>query len=162
MTVVFHNDELYEDLKYQAAHWHVSPSDIIAEAVQYWLDDREDEELWPLLEGSNDDHLVEGGKPRAEIERDLQKGHHDLKWTENVRPKPSASENRYEVAITPSAERDLEKIGQEAPPEDIELLLKSIADLANNPHPPNSRRIRGPSEIRPSRIRPWNEGAFQA
>ena len=38
MTVVFHDEELYTWLKVEAARRHRPASDIIAEAVQQWLE----------------------------------------------------------------------------------------------------------------------------
>jgi len=48
MTVVFHDEELYTDLKIEAVRMHRSASDIVAEAVKEWLETKESEELVPL------------------------------------------------------------------------------------------------------------------
>jgi hypothetical protein len=38
MTVVFHDEQLYTSLKVEAARRHKPASEIIAEAVQQWLE----------------------------------------------------------------------------------------------------------------------------
>ncbi|MFH1003564.1 MAG: hypothetical protein V1780_05405 [Chloroflexota bacterium] len=50
MTVVFHDVELYTDLKIEAVKRNRPASDIIAEAVREWLEVKEDEELIPIIE----------------------------------------------------------------------------------------------------------------
>ena len=49
MTVVFHDEELYTELKVEAARRHTAASEIIAEAVREWLESQEDAECYPLL-----------------------------------------------------------------------------------------------------------------
>ncbi|MBI2849939.1 MAG: hypothetical protein HYX80_02720 [Chloroflexi bacterium] len=71
MTVVFHNEELYTDLKVEAARRHMAASDIVAEAVQQWLDEKEDEELIPLIEEARKEYEEKGGRPWSEVKRDL-------------------------------------------------------------------------------------------
>lgn len=51
-AVVFHDEELYTDLKVEAARRHMAASDIVAEAVREWLDAREDEELAPPIKAA--------------------------------------------------------------------------------------------------------------
>ncbi len=72
MTVVFHNEELYTDLKVEAARRHMAASDIVAEAVQQWLDDREDEELLPLIKESIAEYEEKGGRPWEEVKREIE------------------------------------------------------------------------------------------
>jgi predicted DNA-binding protein len=47
MTVVFHDDELYTDLKVAAVRRRRTASEIITEAVTEWLESREDAALAP-------------------------------------------------------------------------------------------------------------------
>lgn len=70
MTVVFHDEELYTNLKVEAARRHTAASEIVAEAVQEWLDAREDEELVPLIEAARAEYEEKGGRPWSEVERE--------------------------------------------------------------------------------------------
>ncbi|MBI2830109.1 MAG: hypothetical protein HYX81_03015 [Chloroflexi bacterium] len=72
MTVVFHDEELYTDLKVEAARRHIAASDIVAEAVREWLDAREDEELVPLIEAARAEYVEKGGRPWAEVEQEWE------------------------------------------------------------------------------------------
>ncbi len=71
MTVVFHNEELYTDLKVEAARRHIAASDIVSEAVQLWLDEKESEELRPLIEEARREYEEKGGRPWEEVEKEL-------------------------------------------------------------------------------------------
>ena len=70
MTVVFHDEDLYTYLKVEAARRHIAASDIVADAVQEWLDAREDEELVPLVEAAVVEYKEKGGRPWGEVERE--------------------------------------------------------------------------------------------
>lgn len=72
MTVVFHNEELYTDLKVEAARRHITASEIVAEAVQLWLDEKEDEELLPLIEERIKEYEEKGGRPWEEVEKEWE------------------------------------------------------------------------------------------
>jgi hypothetical protein len=72
MTVVFHNEELYTDLKVEAARRHMAASDIIAEAVQEWLDTKESEELLPLHLEAMAEYKEKGGRPWEEVEKEIE------------------------------------------------------------------------------------------
>ncbi len=72
MTVVFHDEELYTDLKVEAARRHMAASDIVAEAVQEWLDTKEDEELIPLIEEAEKEYKEKGGTPWAEVKQEME------------------------------------------------------------------------------------------
>ena len=72
MTVVFHNEELYTDLKVEAARRHVAASDIVAEAVQQWLDEKESEELLPLHQEAMAEYEQKGGRPWEEVEKEWE------------------------------------------------------------------------------------------
>ena len=70
MTVVFHDEDLYTYLKVEAARRHIAASDIVAAAVQEWLDAREDEALVPLVEAAEAEYKEKGGKPWSDVERE--------------------------------------------------------------------------------------------
>ncbi|MDD5190119.1 MAG: hypothetical protein PHE50_03650 [Dehalococcoidales bacterium] len=72
MTVVFHNEELYTDLKIEAVKRNRAASDIIAEAVQEWLDVKEDEELIPIINAALAEYAEKGGRPWEEVEKELE------------------------------------------------------------------------------------------
>jgi len=72
MTVVFHDEELYTHLKVEAARRHMPASEIIAEAVSEWLENREDAELLPVIESVRSEWKEKGGRPWSEAERELE------------------------------------------------------------------------------------------
>lgn len=72
MTVVFHDEELYTDLKVEAARRHIAASDIVAEAVQQWLDEKESEELLPLHLEAIAEYEQKGGRPWSEVKREIE------------------------------------------------------------------------------------------
>jgi hypothetical protein len=72
MTVVFHNEELYTDLKVEAARRHIAASEIVAEAVQNWLDEKEDEELLPIADARLAEYEKKGGRPWSAVERETE------------------------------------------------------------------------------------------
>ena len=72
MTVVFHNEELYTDLKVEAARRHMAASDIVAEAVQQWLDEKESEELLPFIEEARRDYEAGRTKPWEEVKQEME------------------------------------------------------------------------------------------
>ncbi|MCD6453041.1 MAG: hypothetical protein J7K77_01990 [Dehalococcoidales bacterium] len=72
MTVVFHNEELYTYLKVEAARRHMPASDIIADAVQEWLESREDAELLPVIETARAEWVEKGGRPWLEVESKVE------------------------------------------------------------------------------------------
>ena len=72
MTVVFHDEELYTDLKVEAARRHMAASDIIAEAVQNWLDEKESEELLPYIEEARREYKAGKTKPWSEVKQEME------------------------------------------------------------------------------------------
>jgi hypothetical protein len=72
MTVVFHDEDLYTYLKVEAARRHMPASEIIADAVNDWLESREDTELMPAIESARAEWKEKGGRPWSEIEGELQ------------------------------------------------------------------------------------------
>ena len=72
MTVVFHDDELYMDLKIEAVKRHKSASEIVAEAVQEWLDAKEDEALIPVIEERLAEYEKNGGYTWDEVKKEWE------------------------------------------------------------------------------------------
>jgi hypothetical protein len=71
MTVVFHDEELYTDLKVEAARRHTAASEIITDAVRQWLENREDAELLSTIESARTEWKEKGGRPWSEVEREM-------------------------------------------------------------------------------------------
>jgi hypothetical protein len=71
MTVVFHNDELYTDLKVAAVRRRRTASEIIAEAVTEWLESREDAALTPVIKAARAEYKARGGRPWDEIRQEI-------------------------------------------------------------------------------------------
>jgi len=72
MTVVFHDEDLYTDLKVEAARRHIAASEIIADAVREWLESREDAELLPAIETARTEWKEKGGRPWSEVEQEME------------------------------------------------------------------------------------------
>jgi hypothetical protein len=72
MTIVFHNENLYTYLKVEAARRHMPASEIVADAVNEWLESREDAELIPDIETARAEWKEKGGRPWSEIEREIE------------------------------------------------------------------------------------------
>ena len=72
MTIVFHNENLYTYLKVEAARRHMPASEIVADAVNEWLESREDAELMPDIETARAEWKEKGGRPWSEIEREIE------------------------------------------------------------------------------------------
>jgi predicted DNA-binding protein len=71
MTVVFHNDELYTDLKVAAVRRRRTASEIIAEAVTEWLESREDATLTPVIKAARTEYKARGGRPWDEVRQEI-------------------------------------------------------------------------------------------
>jgi len=71
MTVVFHDDELYTNLKIEAVRRRKPASDIISEAVHEWLENREDAELLPVISDARTEWKRKGGRSWAEAEKEI-------------------------------------------------------------------------------------------
>ena len=72
MTVVFHDEDLYTQLKIEAVRRRTAASDIVADAVREWLESREDAELLPTIEAARTEWEEKGGRPWSEAERELE------------------------------------------------------------------------------------------
>lgn len=72
MTVVFHDEELYTDLKIESVRRNKPASEIITEAVREWLEAKESEELVPLLKEAIAEAEEKGYHSLAEIKKELQ------------------------------------------------------------------------------------------
>ena len=72
MTLVFHDEDLYTQLKIEAVRRRTTASDIVADAVREWLESREDAELLPAIEAARTEWEEKGGRPWSEAERELE------------------------------------------------------------------------------------------
>jgi hypothetical protein len=72
MTVVFHDDDLYTNLKIAAVRRNRPASDIVAEAIWEWLESREDAELLTTIEAARTEWRKKGGRPWSKAEKDLE------------------------------------------------------------------------------------------
>ena len=72
MTLVFHDEDLYTQLKIEAVKRRTTASDIVAEAVREWLESHEDAELLPAVEAARKEWEEKGGRPWSEAERELE------------------------------------------------------------------------------------------
>ncbi len=72
MTLVFHDEDLYTQLKIEAIKRRTTASDIVADAVREWLESREDAELLPEIEAARSEWKEKGGRPWSEAERELE------------------------------------------------------------------------------------------
>lgn len=73
MTLVFHDEDLYTQLKIEAVKRRTTASYIVADAVREWLESREDAELLPEIEAARTEWEEKGGRPWSEAERELEK-----------------------------------------------------------------------------------------
>jgi 16S rRNA G966 N2-methylase RsmD len=72
MTVVFHDEELYIELKMEAVRRNRPASEIVSEAVFEWLQTKEDEELVPLAETAIADWEKNGGFKLEDVDREIK------------------------------------------------------------------------------------------
>ena len=72
MTLVFHDEDLYTQLKIEAVRRRTTASDIVADAVREWLESREDAELLPAIEAARTEWEEKGGHPWSEAEREIE------------------------------------------------------------------------------------------
>jgi Arc/MetJ-type ribon-helix-helix transcriptional regulator len=72
MTVVFHDQQLYIDLKIEAVRRNRSASEIVSEAVLEWLQNKEDEELIPVAESAIADWEQNGGFKLEDVDREIE------------------------------------------------------------------------------------------
>jgi hypothetical protein len=73
MTVVFHDEDLYTNLKVEAARRHTAASEIVSEAIQQWLENLEDADLLPAIESARIEWKEKGGRPWSEVEQEIEK-----------------------------------------------------------------------------------------
>ena len=72
VTLVFHDEDLYTQLKIEAIRRRTTASNIVADAVREWLESREDAELLPTIEAARTEWKEKGGRPWSEAERELE------------------------------------------------------------------------------------------
>lgn len=71
MTVVFDDEELYTALKVEAARRHVPAKDIVAEALQQWIEMQEDLEDLAVYEERIAEYDRVGGIPHEQVMKEL-------------------------------------------------------------------------------------------
>jgi hypothetical protein len=81
MTVVFHDEELYTDLKIEAVRKNRPASNIVEEAVREWLIARESEELAPIIDAAIAEYEKDGGTPWEVVEKE---------WKETIEKREQA------------------------------------------------------------------------
>ena len=72
MTVVFHDEEIYTNLKIAAVRRRLSASEIIAQAVTEWLESREDAELVPVIKGARAEYQTRGGRSWGKVREETK------------------------------------------------------------------------------------------
>ena len=72
VTLVFHDEDLYTQLKIEAIRRRTTASNIVADAVREWLESREDAELLPVIDSARTEWKEKGGRPWSEAERELK------------------------------------------------------------------------------------------
>jgi hypothetical protein len=72
VTLVFHDEDLYTQLKIEAVKRRTTASNIVADAVREWLESREDTELLPAIESASTEWKEKGGRPWSEAEKELE------------------------------------------------------------------------------------------
>jgi hypothetical protein len=73
VTLVFHDEDLYTQLRIEAVKRRTTASNIVADAVREWMERREDAELAPDIESARAEWKEKGGRPWSEAEKDIEK-----------------------------------------------------------------------------------------
>jgi hypothetical protein len=73
MTLVFHDEELYTQLKIEAVKRRTTACNIVSDAVREWLESREDAKLVPVIKEARTEWKEKGGRPWSEVEREMEK-----------------------------------------------------------------------------------------
>ena len=72
VTLVFHDEDLYTQLRIEAVRRRTTASNIVAEAVREWLESREDAELLPVIDSARAEWKEKGGRSWSEAEGELE------------------------------------------------------------------------------------------
>jgi hypothetical protein len=72
VTLVFHDEDLYTQLKIEAIKRRTTASGIVADAVREWLENREDDDLLPVIDTARAEWKEKGGRPWSEAEREIE------------------------------------------------------------------------------------------
>jgi hypothetical protein len=72
VTLVFHDEDLYTQLKIEAVRRRTTASNIVADAVREWLESHEDAELFPVIDSARTEWKEKGGRPWSEAEHELE------------------------------------------------------------------------------------------
>jgi hypothetical protein len=73
VTLVFHDEDLYTQVKIEAVKRRTTMSGIVADAVREWLESHEDSELIPVIESARVEWQEKGGRSWSEVENDVEK-----------------------------------------------------------------------------------------
>ena len=73
MTIVFHDEDLYMQLKIEAIRRHTAASNIVADAVKEWLESREDADILPAIEAARSEWKEKGDRPWSTVEKELER-----------------------------------------------------------------------------------------
>lgn len=72
MTLVFHDEDLYTQLKIEAVKRRTTASDIVSDAVREWLENRQDAALAPLVREARAEFQEKGGRSWSDVEKELE------------------------------------------------------------------------------------------
>jgi hypothetical protein len=72
MTLVFHDEDLYTQLKIEAVKRRSTASAIVSEAVLEWMESREDAKLIPLIKDARSEWELKGGRPWTDVEKEIE------------------------------------------------------------------------------------------
>ena len=72
VTLVFHDEDLYTQLKIEAIKRRTTASGIVADAVREWLENHEDADLLPVIDTARAEWKEKGGRPWSEAEREIE------------------------------------------------------------------------------------------
>jgi hypothetical protein len=71
VTLVFHDEDLYTQLKIEAVKRRTTASDIVSDAVREWLESHQDADLVPVIESARAEWKEMGGRSWIEVEKEL-------------------------------------------------------------------------------------------
>jgi len=67
MTVIFEDEDLYTEIKVEAARHNRALKDLVTEAVREWLENQQAAELLPALEAARAEWKEKGGTEASEF-----------------------------------------------------------------------------------------------
>jgi len=63
VTLVFHDEDLYTQLRIEAIRRRTTASSIVADAAREWLESREEVGLLPVIDSARAEWKEKGGQP---------------------------------------------------------------------------------------------------